>query len=244
VFARNASWQETDSTAWRAALPLTLEASLALLLAIGAFLAARRLTGAFDSPLAPLPLAGTALALAAWAVALRLRLRDHRLDWLTLAVLALFAVGCSFPGAHVVDWLVWLGAVAVFGFTPRAPARSGRAEGIVGTAAANTETDAPRVLQQITRSRTALGTETIAGTVVAEFAAGERTATVHVAFCPPFEERPTIAVEAADGEAKVTQLLHHGARIEVRLPRESANPKAAAVEFLVSSPIPPAAADR
>ena len=58
------------------------------------------------------------------------------------------------------------------------------------------------------------------GTVVAEFAPGERTTIVHVAFCPPFELLPQVEAEIADGpdaSVQVTQVLHHGARLDVRL---------------------------
>ena len=80
--------------------------------------------------------------------------------------------------------------------------------------------DSGTLLQQMSRSRTAEGHESIHGTLVAEFSPGERTATLHVAFCPPFEKLPHVAAEIADGpdaSVKVAQVLHNGVRLEVRL---------------------------
>ena len=81
------------------AISVALAASIVLLLASGVFLCARRLSGALEVPLAPVPLAVTATGLIAWATAVRLRLRDRRIPWLVALVLGLFAVACSYPGA-------------------------------------------------------------------------------------------------------------------------------------------------
>jgi hypothetical protein len=54
----------------------------------------------------------------------------------------------------------------------------------------------------------------------AEFAGGERTATLYVGFCPPFELQPLVEAAAIGGppaSVKLIQVLHQGAQIEVRL---------------------------
>jgi uncharacterized membrane protein YhaH (DUF805 family) len=227
VLATEGTWHDATPTAddnWRGAVAPALVTSVGLLLAVGAFLFARRLNGALEVPLAPLPLILTAIGLSAWATVFRLRLRDRRADWLVAIVLALFAIGCSFPGHRLLDWLVWLAALAMFGIIPTR--RSSPATG--------TQKSDEQLLQQITRSRSANGCEAIDGTVVAEFAPGERTAVVHVAFCPPFERVPSVEAEVADGPAcdvKITQTLHQGARLEARLSRASTAPQRVTIEF-------------
>ena len=60
------------------------------------------------------------------------------------------------------------------------------------------------VVQQLTRSRAANGTEEISGWLRTSFAAGQRTASVHVAFCPPLGATPELSVEQIDGpEARI-----------------------------------------
>jgi hypothetical protein len=76
------------------------------------------------------------------------------------------------------------------------------------------------VTQQFTRSQTADGTEAISGWLRLAFAAGQRTGSLHVAFCPPFAAMPELEVEQVDGpEARVrtAQLLPYGARLDLKL---------------------------
>jgi hypothetical protein len=82
------------------------------------------------------------------------------------------------------------------------------------------ETLEPNVLQQLTRVRDESGVESIFGMLRAEFAAGQRHATLHVGFCPPLAGVPTVEADLADGPdctVKVIQAFAHGARFEVRL---------------------------
>jgi hypothetical protein len=54
----------------------------------------------------------------------------------------------------------------------------------------------------------------------AEFAAGERMATLYVGFCPPFERLPRVEAVAISGPpatVKLVQVLHQGTQLEVRL---------------------------
>jgi hypothetical protein len=94
--------------------------------------------------------------------------------------------------------------------------------------------ESPQVLQQLTRLRTADGHESIHGTLTAEFSPGERQTTLHVAFCPPFEAIPEVEVNIADDSdatVKLTQLLHHGAQLELRLPEPAEDPLHITIEF-------------
>ena len=63
----------------------------------------------------------------------------------------------------------------------------------------NSETLLPDVTQWLTRSQTAEG-EIIKGGVRIEFADGQRDATVHISFCPPFSNTPKISAENLDSE--------------------------------------------
>ena len=96
------------------------------------------------------------------------------------------------------------------------------------------ETLDANVLQQLTRIRDEAGVETIFGTLRAEFAAGQRHATLHVGFCPPLAGAPTIEADPADGPdatVKVIQAFAHGARLEVRLAAPAAEPCSVLLEM-------------
>jgi hypothetical protein len=233
MLATDGTWREAVSTRGqlRGDVRAVFIASLVFLLGIGVFLCARRLNGTLAAPLTPVSLIAIAAVLLLWACAIRLRLRDRHFVWLPAIVLALFAIACSYPAERGIDWLVWLTVFAVYGLLPatrRSPA-----------IAPSSPTDV--VLQQLSRSRTAEGVEVVRGTLVAEFAPSERSATLHVAFCPPFERLPEIDIEPADGpdcDAKVAQLLHQGARIEVRLSRASTSLEQVTIEFVATDANP------
>ncbi len=224
MLATDGTWHDAEEAAddWRRAVALALWASVLLAIVIAVLLFARRIGGALDSPLAPLPLVFTAAALLTWACAVRLRLRDRRGVWLAAIVLVLVAFACSYPGNRAIDWLVWLTVFAAYGLVP-----ARRSSPAIGC-------DKAAVLQQLIRSRSGDGSESIAGTVVAEFAPGERTSVVHVAFCPPFERLPSVDAEVAAGPAcdvKLAQILHQGARLEARLARASTAPERVSIDF-------------
>jgi hypothetical protein len=76
------------------------------------------------------------------------------------------------------------------------------------------------VLQQLTRSRAAGGGETLAGWLRVGFSAGQRSTSVHVAFCPPFARTPKVTLQQLDGPTariKTVQLLPYGARFDIKL---------------------------
>jgi hypothetical protein len=96
------------------------------------------------------------------------------------------------------------------------------------------ETLDANVLQQLTRIRDEAGVETIFGTLRAEFAAGQRHATLHVGFCPPLAGAPTVEADPADGPdatVKIIQAFAHGARLEVRLAAPAAEPCSVLLEM-------------
>jgi hypothetical protein len=78
----------------------------------------------------------------------------------------------------------------------------------------------------------------ITGTARIEFAAGERTATLHVAFCPALENDPDLDIEAVEAEGvtiRATDCRSYGLRLEARRGRNSAAPLGVLVEFEASS---------
>ncbi|MCI0332414.1 MAG: hypothetical protein L0228_04230 [Planctomycetes bacterium] len=92
-------------------------------------------------------------------------------------------------------------------------------------------------IQQLTRFRAADGTHTIRATLLAEFEPGERSATLYVAFCPPFEILPNVEAEAIDdsgASVKLIQLLHNGVQIDVRLPHPADSKRCVTVELVAS----------
>ena len=90
------------------------------------------------------------------------------------------------------------------------------------------------VTQQLTRSTAADGTEELAGWLRIPFAAGQRTGSVHVAFCPPFARTPELSVEQIDGpeaRLKTTQVLPYGARLDLKLHAASESPASVVLQF-------------
>jgi len=91
------------------------------------------------------------------------------------------------------------------------------------------------VLQHLTRSRSAEGVDQLSGWLRTPFVAGQRTATVHVAFCPPFAKTPGLEVEQCDGppaRIKTAQVLPHGARLDLKLAQAAETPVAVVLEFV------------
>jgi hypothetical protein len=92
-------------------------------------------------------------------------------------------------------------------------------------------------LQQLTRYRAADGSHTIQATLLAEIEPGDRSCTLHVAFCPPFERLPIVEAEAVDDSSatvKLSQLLHNGVQIEVRDPQSSNEKRSVTIEMLAT----------
>jgi hypothetical protein len=95
------------------------------------------------------------------------------------------------------------------------------------------QTSPQNVTQQIMRTRED-DAETITGVLRAQLEAGERTHSLHVAFCPPLASTPSLQCEQTDGPAATIALGEvqtYGARIDLRLSRPAAKPIAVTVEF-------------
>ncbi len=100
------------------------------------------------------------------------------------------------------------------------------------------------VLQRFTRNRTSDGSDVLSGLLRVVLTAGQRTASVHVAFCPPFSRIPQIAVEQCEGEPariKVGQLLPYGARFDLKLGCPSESTEGLVLRFWAEARAPSAA---
>ncbi len=76
------------------------------------------------------------------------------------------------------------------------------------------------VLQQLTLRTTAEGGQELSGWLRLSLAAGQRTGSLHVAFCPSFDAAPQVQAEAVSGPGcriKAAQVLPYGARLDVKL---------------------------
>ncbi len=87
---------------------------------------------------------------------------------------------------------------------------------------ADTVMDIPSgaLTQQMTRSLQKDGSELIFAATQADFETGQRTQTVHLAFCPPLQQAPSMECNQLDGppcRIKVAEVQIYGARFEVRL---------------------------
>jgi len=90
------------------------------------------------------------------------------------------------------------------------------------------------VTQQLTRSQAANGTESLSGWLRIPLASGQRTANVHVAFCPPFPHTPRARVKQLDGpeaRVKTVQLLPYGVRFDLKLREPSESVAAVLLQF-------------
>lgn len=235
----------------------TTAASLAifgLVVAMSLF-AVRRVTGAFESALPTPALMATAafVVVAIWSVRIvrpqarttalmssRAVFEARFVAWGPVTAVVLALVAFSWPMGRAIDWFIWLPilageAVFLWGGRPRTAVRSlrGSLAGIASVGPIEEPTEP--ILQQLTRIRnTTTGDEALFGTLCAEFAAGERVAVLHVAFCPPLARTPEVHAEQAEGPSatvRTTQILPHGARLEVRLSRESDKPSSVNVDF-------------
>jgi hypothetical protein len=227
-----------DSASWLTRLAFVVFSFLA---AIGLFLLERRIVGELDEPLRVLPLLATAAIVAAVAFILCDRTEHNNLSLLLSAGLFLvFAIACSFPGSRFADWLIWSTAIAA-AFAPTVVQRFRTTESphqtsirVADVVDLDGDGDTEKVLQNLTRVRTSEGHDAIRGTLIAEFEPGARQATLHVAFCPPFERLPEIdanLIDDYDAELKLTHAFHHGAQFEVRLPEPAEESTSIELEF-------------
>ncbi len=217
----------------------TVLSAVGSLCVVGTLLLVRRLQGGLTQPLA----AGT-LSLVVGVLLLGgcglIRSRDRCgslfattywrwLPWIFWVASLLLVATLSLPGTSFAGLgLLWLAAVALTAYLGVAEYRSSApADDSSGqllgeqTEESLPETEFPAGVQQelLRRVDPTIGV-IIEGRMRAEFAVGQRTASVHVAFCPPLSSVPAVSVEQMNGPAataKVGLVLGHGARIDVRL---------------------------
>jgi hypothetical protein len=225
--------------------------------AIGLLLIARRAAGALTADLPAAQLLAAASVAAAIVIASRVAwvqrgvataFRERRaFAWVGTAALWVVCLGCAPPNQGAPAWLLWLPYAIADHVSRRAFLARGGTHAPRAHSATPSAPDAPplqsvegpgdppgRVLQSLTRTLSPDGVEKIAGTLRAEFAVGQRHATLYVGFCPPLERLPQIEIEQVDGpDAAVTvvQGLAHGARVEVRLAEPADEPCHVIVEF-------------
>jgi hypothetical protein len=240
------------SAARQVGLPLSIVDRLPDILAVSFLLGTllllqRRLAGALAEPLPATALAALAIVPLGAVWALRGWARKHRQQTSRLAAAQamltvgaiLMAVALSLPGSAA--WtvaLLWLSSVltAIVAVGQRFTSlwRRGRL-GRLQARSRNSEAD---VVSRLTRARAINGEETIRGRLRIEFAAGQRTAAAHVAFCPPFAELPRVQgalrgsrEPAPPARVRVGAVLHHGARFEVKLAEPATAPLSMRFDF-------------
>jgi hypothetical protein len=220
--------------------------ALVLLLAVAAIVLWRRAAGALHEPAGPPLGLAVGIVAASLAAAVRLAPRDtlrlarwQRLAWAAAPSLGLLTLGASLSVAG----MSWPAMAAMWGpmlieeawavgrhdralrdqhssVQPHEPAPLlGPAFGLITASLAEPEADG-QVTQQLTRSRADDGSEVLAGWLRLAFEPGQRQATAHLAFCPPFAQVPELDVRQIEGPAarvKTGQVLPYGARLEVKL---------------------------
>jgi hypothetical protein len=99
----------------------------------------------------------------------------------------------------------------------------------------------PAIAQQLVYRRTADNIAAVEGWLRASFAAGQRTAIVHVAFCPPFAGVPRVEAEPLDGtacEIRPTLVLPWGVRWECKLSDPATATTSVVLEFFAAESFP------
>ena len=95
------------------------------------------------------------------------------------------------------------------------------------------------VLQQLTLRTTAEGGQELSGWLRIRLVAGQRTGSLHVAFCPSFDAAPQVQAEAVSGpdcRIKAAQVLPYGARLDVKLDEPAAEDQSVLVWFHAANP--------
>lgn len=230
------------SSAARPAGPVirwALLAGIGVLACVACLLVWRRAVGALSSPLPAAALATVGLVAALAAAAVRaawLALYPRRASaavWGTVTVsVVLSAIAVSLPESPLWGtFLLWAAIVAEEGWAWRpGPFRGIKPAGIepVGSPRppqpvaewAIHEPPRENVTQQLTRIEEPDGTEKVQGWLRTTFGAGQRFASVHVAFCPPFSQGPEANLKQLAGpevRIKKVQVFPFGARFDLKL---------------------------
>jgi hypothetical protein len=219
---------------------------LVLLTSAALMVVSRRIAGALTHPLEPASLLTAGVLVAATAMTIRLgwflppairasRALDRAMMLLTsLAVLALGTGLCVYGtktiGASAIcAVLAAEEAWAWAWYTRRGREKRGQncfsfPRPVVAAVGKENSSDpfspGEEVTQQLTRCQAADGAEELSGWLRMAFAAGQRTGSLHVAFCPPFVTTPELAIEQCEGpevRIKTAQLLPYGVRLDLKL---------------------------
>lgn len=211
----------------------------------------RRAAGALSSPLPAggLAIVGlvsalvTAAVRAAWRAALPPKI--NAIVWGVLTVsLVTAAIAVSVPdSSHWGIALLWAAILAEEGWAWRPGSFRGALGGEPRRPAADRSSppaaiqpasewafqDPPQenVTQQLTRIEEPNGTERLQGWLRTAFAAGQRLASVHVAFCPPFSHGPDAHLKQLAGpevRIKKVQVFPFGARFDLKLAAPAETP--------------------
>jgi hypothetical protein len=211
----------------------------ALLGAAAVFVASRRLAGAMETALGPFALLAAGLFLAGLVRGVHdsgQAGRFHALDAVIGLAAMVIAGSLSVPGSNTLALLglwaliaggelwVWQSVWAARR-SPRAGQPSGQSDALPapsGSLDEDMECAEPEadVLQQFTLRTLAEGGQELSGWLRMPLAAGQRTGSLHVAFCPPFGQIPQVQAEAVSGpdcRIKPAQVLPYGARLDVKL---------------------------
>jgi hypothetical protein len=224
---------------------------LVALYAIALLLIARRMMGALTAELPWQTVAATTMLSFALVSGLRVlwwracseplaaKPQAAWVGWGASLILVLIAGAISFPRGNSQTWLLWLPVLAadqwlrwrMFGKQQVTESVSAKP-----SAMADRGRTAGSTLQQIVRTRDAVGMETVTATLRADFVVGQRNATVYVGFCPPLSRVPDLTIEPVDGaDAKVVQAFAHGVRIDVRLAQAARGASSVAVNVVAKT---------
>ncbi len=94
------------------------------------------------------------------------------------------------------------------------------------------------VVQQLTLRATAEGGQELSGWLRMPLTAGQRSGSLHVAFCPPFDGAPRVQAEAVAGpdcRIKAAQSLPYGVRLDIKLDAPAAGNESVLVWFFAAS---------
>jgi hypothetical protein len=231
------------------------------------FVAWRRLAGALAEPPDPPLLLAIGVVGAALAALFRFYSRLHS-SFFTLhpssllptAALATLAAALTFAATPLPVRLAFWGLLIVeeaWTFRPRRATASATKAALVAKPAVIAAGDLPgsvvvarsdelpmasapasEVVQQLTRSQAADGSELLTGYLRLAFAPLQRTASTHVAFCPPFMSTPRLEIQQREGppaRVKTAQLLPYGARLDLKLAAAAEKPLAVVLQFTARS---------
>ena len=113
-----------------------------------------------------------------------------------------------------------------------------RRQSVSGSAWANVDGLPDGIWQQITQARDDDGHDAFYGRLRAEFAARQRSTSLHVAFCPPLDTVPQVFVEQIEGPEvtiKSAQILPYGVRFDVKRMALGEGRETVIIEFHASS---------